>query len=150
MLLDMNGKQKIGILFVVLLTGFSLVGSLWNNYESFRTAPAIDPVTVHEERIAQLRNFLPREGNVGYITTVENDKIFSTERSFSNVEFLGQYVLTQYTLAPLVVRNSPDLPLVVGNFIEGGPSAGFLEEHALTPAHDLGDGLILYRREKKS
>lgn len=141
----MNRRQQIGILLLVILTGFSLFGSLRDHYTSWRAAPAIDPVTVHEERIAQLRQFLPREGNVGYVTTIENDKIFSAEKSFSNVEFLGQYVLTQYTLAPLVVRNNPDMPVVVGNFIDGEPPSGFLEEHNLTPTRDLGDGLILYR-----
>ncbi|MBU1965076.1 MAG: hypothetical protein KKD24_04580, partial [Proteobacteria bacterium] len=67
----------------------------------------------------------------------------------TNVEFLAQYVLTQYTLAPRIVRNSPDLPLVVGNFIDGPPAPGFLEKHGLVPLRDLGDGLILYRKERK-
>ena len=145
----MNGKEKIGILFLVVLTGYSLFGSLRSDYALYRAAPATDPVTVHEERIAQLREFLPASGEVGYVTSIENSRIFSDEKTFSNVEFLGQYVLTQYTLAPLVVRNSPALPLVVGNFIDGGPPTGFLEENGLTPVRDLGDGLILYRGKKK-
>lgn len=142
-------KQRTGIALIVFMTCFSLFHALWQNYTSYRAAPATDPVTVHEERIAQLREVLPRQGSVGYITTIENDKIFSAEKSFSNVEFLGQYVLTQYTLAPLVVLNSPDMPVVVGNFIDGMPPSGFLAEHNLTPERDFGDGLILYRREKK-
>ncbi len=142
-------KQKTGIALIAILTCYSLFHALWQNYASYRAAPVTDPVTVHEERIARLKEVLPRDGNVGYITTIENDKIFSAEKSFANVEFLGQYVLTQYTLAPLVVRNSPDLPVVVGNFIDGEPTSGFLEEHNLTPARDFGDGLILYRGEKR-
>jgi len=83
---------------------------------------------------------------VGYVTTVENREIFDAEATFTNVEFLAQYVLTQYTLAPLLVRNRPDLPLVVGNFISGPPASGFLEKNGLVPLRDLGDGLILYQR----
>jgi hypothetical protein len=142
-------KQMIGILLLLGLTCYSSINTLWRNFESYREAPATDPVTVHEKRIAQLKEFLPASGSVGYITSVENDRIFAAEKTFSNVEFLGQYVLTQYTLAPLVVRNSPFYPLVVGNFIEGEPAPGFLEENKLTALRNFGDGLIIYRGEKK-
>jgi hypothetical protein len=77
---------------------------------------------------------------------VENDRIFADEKAFRNVEYLAQYVLTQYTLAPLIVQNSPGLPLVVGNFLDGPPAPGFLEKNGLVPVKDFGDGLILYRK----
>ena len=80
---------------------------------------------------------------------MENVRIFAAEKTFTNVEFLAQYVLTQYTLAPRIVLNSPDLPLVVGNFIDGPPAPGFLDKHGLIPLRDLGDGLILYRKEQR-
>jgi hypothetical protein len=143
-------RQTIGILLLAVLTCYSAVNALWRNFESYREAPATDPVSVHEERIAQLKAFLPASGAVGYITSIENSQIFAAEKTFSNVEFLGQYVLTQYTLAPLVVRNSPFMPLIVGNFIGGKPAPGFLEEHGLTPLRDLGDGLLIYRGVGKS
>ena len=66
------------------------------------------------------------------------------EKAIQNVEYLAQYALTQYTLAPLIVRNSPELPLVVGNFLDGPPAPGFLEKNGLVPLKDFGDGLILY------
>jgi hypothetical protein len=78
---------------------------------------------------------------------VENEKIFAYEKAFQNVEYLAQYVLTQYTLAPLIVRNSPEHPLVVGNFLDGPPAPGFLEKNSLVPIKDFGDGLILYRKD---
>jgi len=80
---------------------------------------------------------------------VENDRIFADEKAFRNVEYLAQYVLTQYTLAPLIVRNSPELPLVIGNFLDGPPAPGFLEKNGLAPLRDFGDGLILYQRGAK-
>lgn len=113
----------------------------------YRRLPEKDTVTIHEERIRQLKPLLPARGEIGYITTVENDRIFAAEKSFSNVEYLAQYVLTQYTLAPLIVRNSPDYPLVVGNFLDGPPRAGFPAEHGLTPRKDFGDGLVLFQQE---
>ena len=142
-------RRKAGLLILVVLTGYAMLNLLWQGVRSYPDLPATDPVTIHEARIAQLLPLLPASGAVGYVTTVENDRIFAAERAFQNVEFLAQYVLTQYTLAPRIVRNSPDLPLVVGNFIDGPPAPGFLEKNGLVPQNDFGDGLVLYRRERK-
>ncbi|MBU1745828.1 MAG: hypothetical protein KJ649_13170 [Proteobacteria bacterium] len=142
-------RVAAGRLLLVILAGYAVLSLLWQNIRIYSGLPEKDPVTIHEERIRQLKPLLPASGEIGYITTVENDRIFGFEKSFTNVEFLAQYVLTQYTLAPRIVRNSPDLPLVVGNFIDGPPAPGFLEKHGLVPLRDLGDGLILYRKERK-
>ena len=142
-------RRRAGLLILVALTGYAIVNIFWQGIRSYPDIPATDAVTVHEARINQLKPLLPPKGEVGYVTTVENDRIFAAERAFQNVEFLAQYVLTQYTLAPVVVRNSPDRPLVVGNFLDGPPAPGFIEKHGLSPVKDFGDGLILYRREAK-
>lgn len=106
-----------------------------------------DPVTIHEARINQVKENLLPSGSVGYVTTVENEKIFLNERNFYDVELLAQYILTQYTLAPVIVYNSPDHPMVVGNFINGPPDRDFLKKKKLTPVKDFGDGLVLYKNE---
>jgi hypothetical protein len=142
-------RVKTGWLFLVLLTGYAVLGLLVQSMRIYAELPGKDPVTIHEARIEQLKGSLPASGEVGYVTTVENEKIFAYERAFQNVEYLAQYVLTQYTLAPLIVRNSPELPLVVGNFLDGPPAPGFLEKNGLAPIKDFGDGLILYRRDRR-
>jgi hypothetical protein len=140
-------RTTAGSILLIVLTGYAVMALLGQSIRLYPDLPEKDPVTIHEERIRQLRDFLPASGAVGYVTTVENDRIFADEKTFRNVEYLAQYVLTQYTLAPLIVRNSPRLPLVVGNFLDGPPAAGFLEKNNLVPVKDFGDGLILYRRE---
>ena len=140
-------RIKAGWLLLILLTGYAVLNLLMQSIGSYTDLPDKDPVTIHEARIAQLKGSLPASGEVGYVTTVENKQIFAYERAFQNVEFLAQYVLTQYTLAPLIVRNSPELPLVVGNFLDGPPAPGFLEKNGLVQIKDFGDGLILYRRD---
>ena len=142
-------RRKAGLLILVCLAGYSVFSLLAQSIRIYNDLPETDPVTIHETRIAQLLPLLPASGAVGYVTTVENDRIFAAEKTFTNVEFLAQYVLTQYTLAPRIVRNSPNLPLVVGNFIDGPPAPGFLEKNGLVPLKDFGDGLVLYRREPK-
>jgi len=47
------------------------------------------------------------------------------------------------------VYNSPDHPLVVGNYISGSPDHDFLKRKALVPIRDFGDGLVLYQKEPK-
>jgi hypothetical protein len=90
---------------------------------------------------------MPPTPVLGYVTTVENEKLFLDERNLLNVEFLAQYYLTQYTLAPVFVYNSPDYPLVVGNFLDGPADPEWIGKKGLTPLHDFGDGVMLYRRE---
>jgi hypothetical protein len=142
-------RTAAGSILLIALTGYAVMTLLWQGIRLHPDLPEKDPVTIHEERIRQLKDFLPASGAVGYITTVENDRIFADEKAFRNVEYLAQYVLTQYTLAPLIVLNSPELPLVVGNFLDGPPAPGFLEKNGLVPVKDFGDGLILYRRGPK-
>lgn len=142
-------RAGAGVLLLIGLTGYAALDLLWQSFRLYTALPEKDPVTIHEERIRQLKPALPASGEVGYITTVENDRIFAAEKAFQNVEYLAQYALTQYTLAPLFVRNSPEFPLVVGNFIDGPPAPGFLEKNGLVPLRDFGDGLILYRKDQK-
>lgn len=146
---DLTAKYRIkaGWLLLILLTGYAVLSLLMQSIGIYTDLPDKDPVTIHEARIAQLKGSLPASGEVGYVTTVENEQIFAYERAMKNVEYLAQYALTQYTLAPLIVRNSPELPLVVGNFLDGPPAPGFLEKNGLVPIKDFGDGLILYRRD---
>jgi len=145
-----NRKAKYralaGPILLIVLTGYAVLNLLVQSVGTYQGLPKQDPVTIHEERIRQLKPFLPASGAVGYVTTVENEAIFASEKSFRNVEYLAQYVLTQYTLAPLFVRNSPEFPMVVGNFIDGPPPPGLPQRHGLVPVKDFGDGLILYRR----
>lgn len=146
---DLFRKYRVeaGAVLLIVLTGYAVFSLLLQSMRTYADLPESDPVTLHEARIAQLKGSLPPYGEVGYVTTVENDRIFAAEEALRNVEYLAQYALTQYTLAPLIVRNSAELPLVVGNFIDGPPPPGFLEKHGLVPLKDFGDGLILYRRE---
>ena len=142
-------RATAGWFLLICLTGYAVLNLVWQSVRLYPGLPEKDPVTIHEERIRQLESLLPASGEVGYATTVENDKIFAAEKAFQNVEYLAQYVLTQYTLAPVIVRNSPEFPLVVGNFLDGPPPPGFLEKNGLAPLRDFGDGLILYRRDRK-
>lgn len=142
-------RLKVGLLLLLGLTLAASLNLLYQNGKAYPDFLKTDPVTIHERRINQIKGALPGTAAVGYVTAVDNEKIFYYERSLFNVEFLAQYILTQYTLAPVIVYNSPDYPLVVGNYIDGSPDPGFLKRKALIPVKDFGDGLILYQKEPK-
>ena len=108
----------------------------------------VDPVSLHEQRIEPLRAALPPRGNVGYVTGLPGEAVFARERAFKDVELLAQFILTQYTLAPLFLHPSTGHPLVVGNYIGIRPDRALLDRSGLAPERDFGDGLILYRRKE--
>jgi hypothetical protein len=138
-------RAKAGAILLVLLTGYAVLNLLIQSIRLYAELPADDPVSLHEVRIGQIKGSLPSSGAVGYLSSMENEKIFAFEKSFRNVEYLAQYVLTQYTLAPLIVRNTPKSALVVGNFLDGPPPEGLIEKNSLTPLRDFGEGLLLYQ-----
>lgn len=145
-------RLRAGTALVLLLslTFAACLTALYRGAKSLPEFPKTDPVTIHEARIEQIRGALPAgTAAVGYVTSIDNEKIFLYERTLRDVEFLAQYMLTQYTLAPVIVHNSPDHPLVVGNYITGAPDPALLAKHALVPLRDFGDGLILYRKDRK-
>jgi hypothetical protein len=135
----------------LLILACALYASVLLLYEKAARFPGLaweDPVSVHERRIEPLRAYLPDRGSVGYVTALEIEKVFARERALRDVELLGHFILTQYTLAPVFVYPRPNLPLVVGNFIGARPDQALLDRYGLVPLKDFGDGLILYRRKE--
>jgi hypothetical protein len=135
----------------LLIMACALYASVVLLYEKAALFPGLsseDPVSVHERRIEPLRAYLPDRGAVGYVTALEIEKVFARERALRDVELLGHFILTQYSLAPVFVCPRPDRALVVGNFIGALPDRALLDRHGLVPLKDFGDGLILYRRKE--
>jgi len=81
-----------------------------------------------DQRFSALKAALPQRGIVGY-----------TGDSNSPAD----YYLVQYALAPLVVDNSVNHPLVVGNFSGPKPPQS-LPSARLQLLKDFGHGVLLY------
>ena len=86
-----------------------------------------------DRRFVALKTALPRHGTVGYVG-----------ESGAPVDVLGNYYLTQYALAPMIVENSSNHPLVVGNFPRSQPSH---VPDNLTLIRDFGNGVFLFARK---
>lgn len=79
-------------------------------------------------RFAALKAELPKRGVVGYVGGTGDSSV-------------ADYYLAQYALAPLVVDESPNHTLVVGNFPASQAKATFFD---LQLVREFGDGVILF------
>jgi len=80
-----------------------------------------------DQRFAVLKTRLPAEGVVGYVGE-------------SSDSATPDYYLTQYALAPLIVDNSTDHAIVIGNFPSSQASR---IPRNLQLVDDLGNGVLL-------
>lgn len=92
-------------------------------------------VTGLERRLAALRKALPQRGIVGYV---------------SDTDSVGEFFMTQYVLAPVVVYRgtafatfTPGPILVVGDFDSPANIPKVLATNGLTVKRNFGDGVLL-------
>jgi hypothetical protein len=85
-----------------------------------------------DQRFAQLKAALPPRGVIGYIGE-------------PGVSGTADYYLAQYALAPLVVENSENHPLVIGDFPDrpNEPATANLKL-----IRNFGDGVLLFSHEE--
>lgn len=136
----MTVRTILGVTLLVLISLFSTV-KLTKPADQFVykftgiTEIVPDDVTRHETRFARLRPLLPARGTVGYVTDQEGpNAIAANER----------YLYVRYSLAPVLVENSPRHALVVGNLTQPTTDLQqFLQEQHLALLKNLGDGVLL-------
>ena len=133
---------KVALLMLIV---FALLSNLHLFRQTRDFAPKTigrDEITLYEKRFEGLKKMLPPHGVVGYLSNkrVEDIRFDATA---------AEYYLTQYALTPLVVVYSPNYPLVVGNFRQAVIDPQIYTSRDLVPLKDFGNGVMLFRREKK-
>jgi len=88
-----------------------------------------DIVKRSEQRFAALKAALPQQGVLGYIGSSSSP---------------DDYYLAQYALAPLVIENSPNHGMVVGNFATSPVTL----PGDLQLVKDFGNGVLLFARQQ--
>jgi hypothetical protein len=98
--------------------------------------PSIEEVVVHERRLEALKKSLPVSGVVGFVS----DRARESERE-------RRQRLASYALAPLLVVESTEWPLVIADF--SNPDAA---KQAIPPElklrQDFGNGVLLFARDE--
>lgn len=111
--------------------------AVWN-LEAVR---AEDEVSAYERRLAPLRTHLPRHAVVGYLSDPEPEGL---PRAQSR-EHYRKFLLTRYSLVPVLVVRTTTPELVVGNFDD--PShADQAERLGLEAVSRFDGGVVLFRR----
>lgn len=88
---------------------------------------SIDVAQRSDQRFSTLKTTLPQRGVIGYIGEL-------------GAQARGDYYLAEYALAPLVVDDSPNHPLVLSNF----PNSPISAPANLQLVKDFGNGVALY------
>lgn len=95
---SLRARFAVGtLLLLCVITELYLLLSL------FQSPPGFDPVTWNERRMDAVRRALPQHGLIGYLG----------EKQRAAVHVSGNYYLTQYALAPLVLDFNSTLPTIV-------------------------------------
>jgi hypothetical protein len=93
----------------------------------------------YDRRFISLRQVLPKRGVVGFITDVGKDEYKEAPET--------RILTAQYALAPIILRNSLNYPLIVGHFRNPTPDFELYRNKGLIPLRDFGSGIILFKRE---
>jgi hypothetical protein len=94
-----------------------------------------DLALISDQRFAAAKAVLPRRGVIGYIG--EGGDLAR-----------GDYYAAEYALAPLVVDDSPDHSLVLGNFPHSSvPAPPNVELENLQLIQDFGHGVALFAKK---
>lgn len=93
---------------------------------------------LYEARLEPLRQMLPKDAIVGYVTDESVDML----REFK------YFVLTQYDLCPSLVVKGKNYPLVIGGYYDADNAAG-PGAADLVLVKDFGYGIRLYRGKQE-
>ncbi len=100
-----------------------------------------DGAFLQDQRLQQLREMLPKAGQVGYV---------SDAPPFDSVKYpevVTKYYMTQYALAPLVVSPGAEGEFIIGNFHNTSLVAN--QTAGLKLVKDFGGGLMLLRKKNE-
>jgi hypothetical protein len=134
-----GARAWIAVLAVLLYAAASTFK--WVHLATARTGP--DQISAYEHRFDRLRQVLPSRGVVGYLGHPQLTGSSSTEAKAASLLHFRRYLLAQYSLAPLLLIESTNPEVVVGNF---DPEAVYPAPDGFRVTGDFGDGVILFRR----
>jgi hypothetical protein len=126
---DYSRRVIMAILLLCMVTLHPTLHSVM--YLVFRVQSVVsdnDEVSRDQKRLLLLRYALPRNGVVGYVGDPGKE-----------------HRLTQYALAPLLVDDTPNHPLVIGNFDEADADGARCKYKGLVPIFDFGHGVCLFQ-----
>lgn len=93
-------------------------------------------VAAFESRFDELRKTIRPHTTFGYIS----------DNSPNDPSTQAEFFLTQYTLAPAIVKESTDERLIIANFHHNQPDPKLLHANKLTVIQNFNNGVVLCRK----
>jgi hypothetical protein len=128
---------------VIAIAAIALASSFWLLLDLVsvfsKNVPSFG-VEAFEKRFEALHQALPPHSVLGYV---------SDNPAADEVTSQGEFYLTQYTLAPVIIKPSTVEPLEVANFHIGKPSDDLLKAKFLVDVKDYGNDVHIYRYAPK-
>jgi len=124
---------------VLALISISLASSLWllldviTAYTYSRESYAFG-VPNFESRFDALHKSMPPRSVLGYVS----------DNPGNSTQSQAEFYLTQYALAPAIVKATTEEHFVVANFHNNAPNANMLRAKNLVLVQDFGNGVFIY------
>lgn len=126
-------------LAVLSLAAIALVSSFWFLLDVLGTAAHSTRtfgVEAFENRFTDFRKTVQPHTVYGYVS----------DNAPNDPSALAEFHLTQYTLAPAIIKPTANESLVVVNYHNKQVDPKLLQTYHLTPVQDFGNGVALCRR----
>jgi hypothetical protein len=116
---DLSTLYKVftGVALVLLIWGafYSCFTSTMSAIQANNGIPGEDMVSAWEKRLRKSRLLLPNNGIIGYMADWD-----LPDKSFASKDQQIEFLLSQYTLAPLILVRGTDHKVIFGNFGDTG------------------------------
>jgi hypothetical protein len=127
---------------VIALAALALASSFWlllDLISVYSQTTATFGVASFEDRFSDFRKTLAPHTVLGYLS----------DNPVTDPSSQAEFNLTQYTLAPAIVRPTIDEHLVVVNYHSATPDAAGLRARHLISLRDFGHGVLLCRNDTR-
>ena len=127
---------------MIALAAIALASSFWlllDLFSVYSQSTATFGVASFEDRFSDFRKTLTPHTVLGYVS----------DNPVNDPSNQAEFNLTQYTLAPAIVKPTIDEHLVVMNYHSSTPDAAALTARHLTVLRDFGHGVLLCRNDTR-
>ena len=127
---------------MIALAALALASSFWlllDLVSVYTRNTATFGVASFEDRFSECQKTLAPQTVLGYLS----------DNPVNDPSNQSEFNLTQYTLAPAIVKPSIDEHLVVVNYHSGTPDLAALRARNLSPLRDFGKGVLLCRNDTR-
>jgi hypothetical protein len=127
---------------VIALVALALASSFWlllDLISVYTRNTTTVGVAFFEDRFSEFRKTVAPQTVLSYLS----------DNPVNDPSNQSEFNLTQYTLAPAIVKPSLDEPLVVVNYHSATPDQAALRARRLAPLRDFGKGVLLCRNDAR-